>query len=223
MFYAEFSKLLETTKEQKFDVDTFLQYFVWNALPTGMQDTLINISNTCYPKLSDVKIHFLEACGRFEAHKTKPKKATVDSTVSSNATNLKTDSGNDSAFNTSNTKVGSKYLCLFCSSENHKTISCTKYETVESRRGRVRELKLCFRCLKTGHGAASCTYQHKVNCFKCDKKHWSFLCEGKSTQKGDQKGDQKGAQKTAHNSSKGQGTAAEKTTSTNVISSSVSA
>ena len=64
--------------------------------------------------------------------------------------------------------------CAFCS-EPHYDNQCKKYATIEKRIERARELRLCLKCLKTGHGANFC--KEIITCFHCkDKRHCSALC-----------------------------------------------
>lgn len=75
--------------------------------------------------------------------------------------------------NSSSTQNGWNKPCLFCS-EIHNTKYCTNYSTHESRRNRVRDLELCFICMKKGHKAADCRI--KPECRQCSGKHHTFLC-----------------------------------------------
>ena len=45
--------------------------------------------------------------------------------------------------------------CSHCSG-GHFSHECTKYKTVNARKGRVMSLKLCFNCLKPGHSSNTC-------------------------------------------------------------------
>lgn len=180
IFYAEFTKLTETCIDQKIDRDTFIQYYIWNALPTSMQDTVIAISQSSYPKLKEIQNSFLAASSRFEASQ-KVKRGTVDRTVVSHATCLKTednesvsDFNKSSYFGMNNNK---KSICFFCpKSENHSSARCTVYDTIDKKRKRVAELHLCFKCLRSGHLGRNCSFKMTGKCHKCQRLHWSFLC-----------------------------------------------
>ena len=68
-------------------------------------------------------------------------------------------------------------LCKLC--KGHHLISkCHNFLRlrVEERRRKIKELRLCFNCLKSGHAANSCALGP---CFKCNenKKHSSLLCD----------------------------------------------
>ena len=64
-------------------------------------------------------------------------------------------------------------LCQLCN-ENHFAINCTKYKTVDSKRARVSELKLCFNCLRGKHTANNCRTEGR--CKKCSGKHHTSIC-----------------------------------------------
>ena len=61
--------------------------------------------------------------------------------------------------------------CLFCETQGHPTAECRKLEGQpdDLKRGALLRLRLCFRCLETGHMARSCTRQ--VSCKKCGRSH----------------------------------------------------
>lgn len=65
--------------------------------------------------------------------------------------------------------------CLLCQQGNHQLNSCSDFciKSLEERRRFVREQKLCYGCLKSGHIASECRY-HLV-CDICKGKHPSCL------------------------------------------------
>ena len=63
--------------------------------------------------------------------------------------------------------------CTFCKA-NHASKYCPDYPTVDSRKVRVRELKLCFTCLQPGHVSSDCKVA--IKCRHCDGSHHTFLC-----------------------------------------------
>uniref|UniRef100_A0A914UH45 CCHC-type domain-containing protein n=1 Tax=Plectus sambesii TaxID=2011161 RepID=A0A914UH45_9BILA len=74
-----------------------------------------------------------------------------------------------------------KLSCVFCKGE-HWNEKCQVNATREMRLKKVAELNLCFKCLRTGHGAAQCTYNRP--CFYCKENHNSALCPGKRGSQG---------------------------------------
>ena len=49
-------------------------------------------------------------------------------------------------------KPKTNHRCSYCSSE-HLTHECTKYKTVNSRKDRAMQLRLCYNCLTPGHSS----------------------------------------------------------------------
>ena len=178
VYYSNFMKIVETLKEEKIDSNLMIQYFVWSGLPVDFQDQLITISQSSYPDLDSIKKHFLATCSRFEAHKENSK---ADMEVSAHAMSLKTNKGNDfkkpnSKFKKSNSQQNFA-PCCFCKSTLHKNSKCDKYDSAQAKQDRIREIKLCCKCLKTSdHIANECDFRLKSGCYYCSKPHWSFLC-----------------------------------------------
>ena len=79
-------------------------------------------------------------------------------------------------------------LCVFCESTTHYSDKCDVVTDVRLRMGKVRELNLCFRCLKAGHRANRCKNK-KVYCFRCKikNKHHTALCDKDLDDNGQQK------------------------------------
>lgn len=67
-------------------------------------------------------------------------------------------------------------VCSFCA-EAHRSFQCPELErlqTVQEKRNKVNELKLCHNCLKRGHQRSNC--QNPNLCRYCNQKHHSVLC-----------------------------------------------
>ncbi|CAR98730.1 Protein CBG25525 [Caenorhabditis briggsae] len=64
--------------------------------------------------------------------------------------------------------------CAFCVEDRmrHYPRDCRKFSTVELRKQRAKELKLCFRCLQSGHTARQCSYK----CYGCNGPHHESIC-----------------------------------------------
>ena len=64
--------------------------------------------------------------------------------------------------------------CGVCGHPSHTTDKCGKLLSLEvhDRHQRIKELGLCFRCLKGNHRAATC----KARCKKCEGKHHVVMC-----------------------------------------------
>ena len=72
--------------------------------------------------------------------------------------------------------------CAFCGGEHYHN-QCNKYTSIEQRRERVREAKLCYKCLKTGHMAGECKTNIKP-CYFCQKTYHGAICEKRVQTKG---------------------------------------
>lgn len=68
----------------------------------------------------------------------------------------------------------SYHNCVFCSS-NHASRDCKTFKTIDSRRDRVKYLRLCFACLKGGHLFSEC--RNKPKCNICDGPHYPMICK----------------------------------------------
>ena len=74
---------------------------------------------------------------------------------------------------TNETSSVNNIVCQLCKLE-HIAVDCTKYKTFNSRRDRVRTLKLCFNCLRKGHVTKHCLSNSR--CRKCGSMHHTALC-----------------------------------------------
>lgn len=64
--------------------------------------------------------------------------------------------------------------CVFCNNKtDHNITKCKKFYAakVDDRRKFVLEKRLCFACLRKGHGTDKCTEKEKYKCTKCQKYH----------------------------------------------------
>lgn len=63
--------------------------------------------------------------------------------------------------------------CRLCSGE-HAINFCNVYNTAKDRIRRIRELKLCLRCLRSQHPGSDCVVSNK--CFYCSGNHLKAFC-----------------------------------------------
>ena len=63
--------------------------------------------------------------------------------------------------------------CEFCN-DAHASRFCSKYNTHEKRKDRIKELRLCFNCLSSKHAIRDCSSKGK--CFTCEGRHHTSLC-----------------------------------------------
>jgi len=69
-----------------------------------------------------------------------------------------------------------KSCFLQCGVAGHWAADCRKYPNTGSRERRAKELKLCFRCLRPGHGSKECTWK----CRRCGQDHLCLVFGRKS-------------------------------------------
>ena len=79
---------------------------------------------------------------------------------------------------TNETSSVNNIVCQLCKLE-HRAVDCTKHKTFNSRRDRVRSLKLCFNCLRKGHVTKDCLSNSR--CRNCRPMHHTALCFGNTS------------------------------------------
>ncbi len=65
--------------------------------------------------------------------------------------------------------------CVYCESDQHKSINCDKVTTTEERKKKLSIKQLCFNCTGAKHKAADC--RSKIVCQVCKKKHHTSICD----------------------------------------------
>ena len=75
---------------------------------------------------------------------------------------------------------GKHRVCVYCKSEEHKSVDCDKIKVVADRRRYLSDNKLCFNCTGAGHRAAEC--RCTTTCQRCNGKHHSSICDKLSNQ-----------------------------------------
>ena len=75
---------------------------------------------------------------------------------------------------------GRHRVCVYCKSEEHKSVDCDKIKVVADRRRYLSDNKLCFNCTGARHREAEfiCT----TTCQRCNGKHHSSICDKLSNQ-----------------------------------------
>ena len=76
-----------------------------------------------------------------------------------------------------NKKSFHKRACIYCDSDEHKSIDCKPVTTLNDRRSILKEKRVCFNCTGFGHRAADC---RSKGCHYCNAKHHSSVCAKKS-------------------------------------------
>ena len=94
----------------------------------------------------------------------------------SNVSQLSNISSSSNVSSPSNVSSSSNvsHNCIFCF-RSHASRDCRNFDTVDKRRDRIRELGLCFACLKSGHMYSDC--RNKPRCKICDGPHYPMVCK----------------------------------------------
>ena len=83
-------------------------------------------------------------------------------------------SNNLGGFSASTESLNVSQICCFCEG-CHKNHLCTAYTTVQARKNRAQQLKLCLGCLRKGHLFSQCKMPLKP-CYGCGSRHNSAFC-----------------------------------------------
>ena len=76
-----------------------------------------------------------------------------------------------------NNKSFHRRACIYCDSDEHKSIDCKTVTTLHDRRSILKEKCVCFNCTGFGHRAVDC---RSKGCHYCNAKHHSSVCDKKS-------------------------------------------
>ena len=79
------------------------------------------------------------------------------------------------AFNTSLKESSPQRVCVYCESEEHKSLNCDKVVGVSERKKILGDKRLCFNCTGTRHRAGDCKSHSR--CQSCQRKHHTSICD----------------------------------------------
>lgn len=81
-------------------------------------------------------------------------------------------------------KGGIRPPCMFCWETKHQLHACSEFMTksLDERRQYVKEKKLCYGCMKSGHSAKDCRHRH--SCDICKGKHPTCLHDNNFVKRG---------------------------------------
>ena len=127
-------------------------------------------------------------------NKSKERKRNVTTLATRTATGDASTAGQDAestCTSTSTSQETNKKKCAHCDKIGHYIAVCHRFKrlSLQDKRDSVVKNNLCFRCLRPGHGSASCD---KV-CSKCSMKHHYHLHEEKTDSKKQTEGKQTAA------------------------------
>lgn len=151
------------------DIETMLQYFVWNAMNDQFQSQLVSITNQTRPDIKEIMDNIFVAAERYR-DLTNKNRSRRDVQKEQSVTRPRT--VNYAVNIDSSTLEGD---CILCKGK-HKVRECSNYSDPSSKLSKLRELGGCIKCGFLGHKSFHCKYKFKSKCRLCQKDHMTFLC-----------------------------------------------
>ena len=143
----------------------FVSHIIFSKIPSVIQRSLIAKSKSNYPTLDNIFENIKEVIETY--NKTKPTTKKSEPINMLNGQNWKPNSSSmdvsskggatSGTLHNFHTKSGQMvFYCKFCDVEGHSSYYCSKYRTLDQRKDRCKELKLCFKCTSNKHLAKDC-------------------------------------------------------------------
>jgi len=159
-------------------------HFVFHRLPLQFQRELVRKLDNNFPSVKNIFDNYVDIVRTLNLNADKPSRTNSNLEFKPSHASVISKTGTFSQVNNSN-KNGNSFskdqhsrFCKFCSSPGHNMISCQKYVTLDSRKKRCSELKMCTLCSSQKHVASNCNRQLSFPCFLCGSQaHIAALCD----------------------------------------------
>ena len=174
-FVSEMRNLIHSFDSLQINTDVVLQYFLWQAMPEDLRTQLVLLTNSSKPNVVEIETNIFEAIDRFKTN-NKVSGHRSEDPVAGFAANVNV---GDYKYSSGPNKNKNYRNCILCQGNNdeHTISKCTQFLTPQAKRERLKVLKLCLKCLRSGHFAADCAFKFNKNCYNCNNNsHFSFLC-----------------------------------------------
>lgn len=174
-FTIQYQQLLDQIKSLSnvSGADEFIKAIILQKLSSFTYDAIVNHLKKHDFTLDELTSTLLFFVDTFENRTSIVGNSNAKSqSVAVKSVSAKSDSKNSSKSKNEGKGARSKH-CDFCS-DSHSSRSCNKYSSHEKRKDRVKELRLCFNCLASGHIIRDCSSKGK--CLVCGGKHHTSLC-----------------------------------------------
>lgn len=179
-FIGELRLIKDLFATLKIDVQTIMQYFVWQGLTADLQSQLINICNNNKPSLIDIEDNFFKALDRLNELNLKQK------TRKSEPRDGRGESEDISSY-AAKVEVGRDHkkfvgFCSLCSERSgpkvtsHMTRDCPRFPSAREKCVRLDNIQACTKCGFVNHCTSKCEFNFRQPCFKCSGLHMGFLC-----------------------------------------------
>ena len=165
MFIGEMRTITANVKHLGIDVDTVLQFFIWQSLNDKFQDQLITITNKNKPNLAEINENIFAATERYLKVKDK----------------INNQKG-VSAYNSTNYAAGinTETSCQLCKHEKksftHHIKDCKIFNSALKKIEKLKAMRACTKCALMSHESKHCKYKFYSKCRTCKGSHMSYLC-----------------------------------------------
>ena len=185
-FISEVCSIISTFKLLEIDVDTVLQFFIWNAMNDQFQSQLIQITNETKPDLEKIMTSIFSATERYM--KTKEKASDKRSRnrlkeIISESNTFPKRLPDTTETNNLAVKINSRPFrpCCICTSNKESKVThtlkdCPVYDTPSKKRQKLDSLKFCSKCSFMNHRNKDCRFKFSSPCRICKGQHLTYLC-----------------------------------------------
>ena len=159
-----------------------VSHIIFAKMPSVIQKALIEKAKSNYPTIDQIFDNIKDV---IETNlKTKPKRVETNRAPDwkPSGSNMEGGSKGGATLENFHTRAGPNktvFHCKFCQVDGHSSFYCNQYKTLEQRKARCIELKLCFRCTSNKHIANACpgSKGNLTQCRSCGSKgHTGALC-----------------------------------------------
>ena len=191
-FISDMRTTVSLFKSLDINIDTVIQYFIWQGMNDSFQAQLVSITNKSKPSLEEINAHIFSATERYlksnEHVYSKWKNKPYGNAVPGKYFGGKSNS--EPTINTNNLAVHvtkkPKRDCMLCVADNrqpvdHSLKDCKRYPTPNDKIKKLDSLKYCSICAFTNHGRQQCKFKFHSSCRNCKKNHLTFLCPSASS------------------------------------------
>ena len=149
-YIGDVRTVISTFNSLNIDVQTILNYFIWNGMNESFQNHLIQITNCNKPSLTDIENNLFEATERYNRQRekireVKPKTVKLKSDSIVDKVNI---SSNNIALNVDTKITKPKFkICNLCKDDgvdcNHLMVHCQKYPSASEKVNKLKCMKAC--------------------------------------------------------------------------------
>ena len=166
-FVSNLKLVRQSFNSLQVSTEDIVQFFVWKAMPPGLQSQFIAITNNNKPTIDEIELHIFSAIERFSSFKKKPEKPKA----SALAANI----------NYPDKKVRANFKpCCLCAGNkmevDHPIHKCTVFASPSEKLDKLKSLGACLKCGYANHKTNACLFKFKNKCLQCAGAHFSYLC-----------------------------------------------